>query len=104
MNKKLFLSLSTVLFLSTTGKAQVTTDSIKKELELEEVVVLAPNMERMNNYILIRPDSKQRKHSKQNCHLIARASLYGVGKQLRSVVHVSTFIVTPYQSNNESSV
>ena len=70
MNKKLFLSISTVLCLSTIGKAQVTTDSIKKELELEEVVVLAPNMERMNNYILIRPDSKQRKHSNNAYELL----------------------------------
>ena len=78
MNKKLFLSLSTVLFLSTTGKAQVTTDSIKKELELEEVVVLAPYMERMNNYILIRPDSKQRKHSNNAYELLMNCYIPGV--------------------------
>ena len=36
---------------------------IKPSKILQEVVVLAPNMERTNNYILIRPTSNQRKHS-----------------------------------------
>ena len=45
---------------------------------MEEVVVLAPNMERMNNYILIRPDSKQRKHSNNAYELLMNCYIPGV--------------------------
>ena len=66
------------LLVTTTVFAQVATDSIFKEKMLDEVVFLAPNMERMNSYILIRPDSKQKKHSNNAYELLQNCFIPGV--------------------------
>lgn len=75
--KKLILTAIVGIF-STYANAQIVTDSISKEQVLGEVVVLAPNMERMNNYILIHPDSKQRKHSNNAYELLMNCFIPGV--------------------------
>ena len=51
---------------------------IKPVKILQEIVVLAPNMERTNNYILIRPTSNQRKHSINAFELLQSSSIPGV--------------------------
>ena len=58
------LSTLTIAALIPIGvAAQAPADSIAHEQTLQEVVVLAPNMERMDNYILVLPDANQRRHS-----------------------------------------
>ena len=58
------LSTLTIAALIPIGvAAQAPADSIAHEQTLQEVVVLAPNMERMDNYILVLHDANQRRHS-----------------------------------------
>lgn len=71
--------ISMLLFiLFTSASAQNNTDSISKEQTLQEVVVLAPNMTRMDNYILVRPDNDQRKHSGNALELLQNSFISGV--------------------------
>ena len=60
---KRFILLLGLLLVGIFTKAQTPHDSIAREQSLQEVVVLAPNMERMDNYILVLPDANQRRHS-----------------------------------------
>ena len=69
--------------------AQAPTDSVAHEQTLQEVVVLAPNMERMDNYILVRPDANQRRHSGNAYELLQNCFIPGV------VVDIQTGKVEP---------
>ena len=60
---KRFILLLGLLLVGIFTKAQTPHDSIACEQSLQEVVVMAPNMERMDNYILVLPDANQRRHS-----------------------------------------
>ena len=71
-------SIPLAMLFAAYANAQVLTDSISKEQVLGEVVVLAPNMERMSNYILIHPDSKQRKHSNNAYELLVNCCIPGI--------------------------
>lgn len=65
-----------LLFIS--ASAQNSTDTISQKQTLQEVVVLAPNMTRMDNYILINPDNNQRKHSGNAFELLQNSFIPGV--------------------------
>ena len=67
-----------VTIVSMGAEAQIPTDSIAHEQTLQEVVVLAPNMERMDNYILVLPDANQRRHSGNAYELLRNCFIPGV--------------------------
>ena len=73
------LSTLTIAALIPIGvAAQAPTDSIAHEQTLQDVVVLAPNMERMDNYILVLPDANQRRHSGNAYELLRNCFIPGV--------------------------
>lgn len=77
MANKLSLLIIAVL-LPIVAAAQIPSDSIAHEQALQEVMVLAPNMERINNYILILPDANQRRHTGNAFELLRNCFIPGV--------------------------
>ncbi len=75
-NKFSLLTITTLLPIG--AIAQAPTDSVAHEQTLQEVVVLAPTMERMDNYILVRPDANQRRHSGNAYELLRNCFIPGV--------------------------
>lgn len=75
---KRFILLLGLLSAGIFTKAQTPPDSIACEQSLQEVVVLAPNMERMDNYILVLPDASQRRHSGNAYELLRNCFIPGV--------------------------
>ncbi len=75
-NKLSILTVAAILPIA--ALAQAPNDSITHEQTLEEVVVLAPNIERMDNYILVRPDANQRRHSGNAYELLRNSFIPGV--------------------------
>ena len=75
---KRFILLLGLLLVGIFTKAQTPPDSIACEQSLQEVVVLAPNMERMDNYILVLPDANQRRHSGNAYELLRNCFIPGV--------------------------
>lgn len=75
---KRFILLLGLLSVGIFTKAQTPPDSIACEQSLQEVVVLAPNMERMDNYILVLPDANQRRHSGNAYELLRNCFIPGV--------------------------
>ena len=75
---KRFILLLGLLSVGIFTTAQTPPDSIACEQSLQEVVVLAPNMERMDNYILVLPDANQRRHSGNAYELLRNCFIPGV--------------------------
>lgn len=59
-------------------------DSVAAVQSLPELLVLAPNIERMDNYMMIRPDAVQRKHASNAFELLQNCQLPGVEVNMNS--------------------
>ena len=58
--------------------AQTQEDTIHNEQALKEVIITRQNMKRMDNYVLIYPDNKQKKHSVNAIELLSNCFIPGI--------------------------
>lgn len=78
MGKCRFIIFVAVAFITMDMEARICNDTIVREHNLQEVVVLAPTMERMKDYILVRLDANQRKHANNAYELLYNCFIPGV--------------------------
>jgi hypothetical protein len=76
--------LSLLVTISITSMAQTLKDSIDSAHTLQDVLVLAPNMQRMDNYILIRPNGNQRRHSNNAYELLKSCFIPGINVDIQT--------------------